>query len=260
MHAIIYPTGLYADPWPTEKVKPILTVPPDAKVIVDGHDGVWAHVRFVTKSNKEYMGWLEEKLAEEVRTDGNILDFSPYQTPTFQDSEQYLVMLKRVIHNVCGVASLARVFGFDALQPMLDIMQANAPAYYQTIVSDKGLGIMALEKIAAAGGMETSRVVDLLRDNGRFLLSPRRVQWLLDDGWKIVIGIRINYAGYLDPAGTIAHWGTLERLEPFGINNAKGTWFNSYNNALEPFDWRVELIPASKRWNSFSWLALRMKV
>ena len=91
-------------------------------------------------------------------------------------------------------------------------------------------------------------------DRGRFVISPGRVAKILE-ARKIIIGVRIDWMGYVTDTGNTAHWVVLEHVKPFGINNGICTIYNPYNNALEYVDWR-ELLKSARKWNSFSGLII----
>jgi hypothetical protein len=256
-HWVRYPAPLFADDKdgaPTASA--FMKIAQNEKVAEDNRLGSLSHVTYITKSNQVYRGWVNNVFLEEYISAGDVVDYGDFPTPTFQDANQYLFYNRRLVHNICGVACLCRVLGFT-LPQMIEMMKEKTPAYYSAVmVNDKGLGLPALEAIAAAAGAETRRLYESLITDGRFILSPGRLNEILRAGWGIIIGVRIDYSGYLTDSGLIGHWMTLEFIEPFGVGNGKAEGFNSYDNSINYWEYR-EMIRSMKKWNSFSGLILR---
>lgn len=213
-------------------------------------------VRYVSRSEKVFLATVKTVYLEPYKYATPVVDMSGYQTPTLQDAAQYLKIGTRTIYNACGIISICRCMSLSVEQ-IFTIMKEKTPAYYNSIMANQGLGTDAIEKISVAAGAETKRLKDTLMYGTHFVYSPMRIREVIDAGWKIIFGVKIDSRGYVSDYGRLtSHWVVLEYLRPFGINNASMTFYNPYNEEFEETDYR-EFMASAFSWSSFSAIMCR---
>jgi len=217
----------------------VLLYLPQGSVVEGERGGEYSQVSFITR-NKNYSGTVYSNYLEELTYEfpENTV-FSWSQTPYPYDAAQYILWKNNVQFNLCGEASICYIFG-DTIENMLTKWEAKPVSVFQRIFHGgkaNTTGINDLKDMVAIYGGETELLSNLLKDKSVPILSPRRLQSVVNK-WRIVIACRISGAtGELRASG-IPHWVVLDKVIPDGINRGFVEIWNPFSGRGERYGWR----------------------
>ena len=205
-------------------------------------DGDFAYVYFQT-APKRYEGWVLKDYIEPLlyvnEEEVEIED----KTINEQDLNQYIVWDGKTQYNLCGELCIAQTFGVS-LKTLLTNWQADPTSYYNRIFHrgqsrTTGPGDLANMALCLSIPFAWMPLTVLLRDErtGRTLVSPGRLQKLIQDRWKITVGVSIERKyGRLRSSG-IRHWVNILAVTPYGPDNAIVLVYNPVSNRPEWYSW-----------------------
>lgn len=159
----------------------------------------------------------------------------PNATPETNDAAQYMFYKGRKQYNLCGEFCVAYCMQDDAntdtINDFLDYWEAKEQKWYKTLFQNglsRTTGIPDLKK--------------MLDCYNAFYVDPKGLSNLETvarqlDSYQLIIGVRIDYTGYLVGQG-INHWVVVESITPAAGNSANVVIYNPYLNAMQPFGWR----------------------
>lgn len=202
----------------------------------------WSEVIY-SSSVRTYRGWVYAGFLEDYDpTDHPAIVPIGNPTPNPTDAAQYAVFKGQTQYNLCGelcVAYCAHV----SLNDLLAEWEVKSPSLFNSVFYNgrgRTTGLYDLDSMLAAFDVETPslRLDAALRDPilGRALITPQRVETVLQDA-RVIVGVKIEgYLGRLKPSG-IPHWVTLENVYPHDINNGTVEIYNPFTNHMEGYSW-----------------------
>lgn len=202
----------------------------------------WMEVRYTSRWGRAYIGWTYAGWLEPVAPPAPVdpqNEVVPIpaslRTPDPFDAQQYLVVDGKTAHNLCG-HFCAAYLGNDAIDVFLDKARRFAhPEWLAGVKKDRGLGISAMaEMITGVYNFPVLRFAEALEDSiVGVLVSPGKLRALLEDGWRLIAGVRIDRNGKLISGGRIGHWVVLTAVQPYGINEGGVEIYNPFPNRMQ---------------------------
>lgn len=232
---------IYCELWREPKTrKKICDLPPGSVLIKTGEDfGPFTQVVYRTTS--DLTGWVFTALLDEIahplpRDVVPLLE----ETRSLQDAAQYVRYLGRVQHNLCGELCAAYVRGVP-LESLLTNWKTTSPSWWSRVFPGQqsrptGLG----EVLNMLGdGYQTLNLQHALycAPALRPVMTPARLAPWLADGWRLIVGVKIDHKGYLRPSGT-QHWVTMTEATARDVFGGSVALYNPFTNAMESYSWR----------------------
>ena len=205
-------------------------------------DGDYVYVYFQTAS-KKYEGWVLKDYIEPLLYVNEEEVEIENKTINEQDLNQYMIWEGKTQYNLCGELCIAQTFGVT-LETLLSSWKAEPTSYYNRIFyrgqsRTTGPGDLANMALFLSIQFAWMPLTTLLRDErtGRTLVSPGRLQKLIQDRWKITVGVSIERKyGRLRSSG-IRHWVNILAVTPDGPENATVLVYNPASNRQEWYSW-----------------------
>jgi len=231
------------------------------------HDGgiygnaPWVEVEFTNFWRRKFTGWTYEGWLENIahpRPIDPLNEVVPIpdllRTQNPNDAQQYLHLDDVDAKNLCPHFCVAFAGG-DSIDILLGKARAlSLSAWEAGVVRNVGLGISALEKlIKDVYRFETLRFADGLHDDVvGTLVSPGKMREMLESGWMLIAGVKINGAtGKLISHGRIGHWVVLTYIQPYGVNDGQVKIYNPFPNQFETHSYG-DFMASMKAWDAGS--------
>lgn len=211
---------------------------------MDARENGYAKVTY--PSNHEYVGWVDDKYLQllQYSTPTNIIELD-HPTASLQDLNQYIFMDGKVQYNLCGELCVCYSAGVPKLSQLLELWKAKPTSAYNRIFKN---GISATTGVSDLKDMlsvlplrQQQSLADMYGmhglngQNGKIIINPTRLENTLCFGWKVVVGVRIDYRGRLKNKG-ILHWVTISNAVANGFDGWI-TYYNPASNNIEEIGW-----------------------
>lgn len=229
--------SLYNQP----RVGPKICDLPVKSVLIDTGISVAGFRQVIFRATKEFTGWVDSMCLDEIEyalPSGVVALDHP--TASLQDLDQFVFVDGKVQYNLCGELCVCYIAGVP-LSTLLTLWKASPTSWYNRVFQ-KGLARTTgipdlLNMLEIFPNIETrnfSMMFGATKDVTT--VTPARLRSVLEDGWKIIIGVRINRSGELRPSG-ILHWVTLCQAVPNGIDAGWIKYYNPASNNVELSSW-----------------------
>lgn len=213
----------------------LCNLPPGSVLILLEKGDMFSKVSFRTST--ELVGYILTPLLDIIQEPlgANVVKLHG-ETPSLQDAAQYLRRNGNVWFNLCGEMCVTALLDPEKdLDKFLERWQAKSLNVYQRVFQ-KGLSaptsLSDLKSMVDAYGAPSFDARAVLP-----YFTPIRLQDWLDNGWGLIVGVKINAQGRLRADGRTLHWIVVLDVTPNGVMDGLVTFYNSYVNAVRQCSW-----------------------
>lgn len=198
------------------------------------------YTKVIFPSSRDYVGWVEDQYIQILRysTPTNIVTLD-HPTASQQDLNQYLFMDGNVQYNLCGELCVCYSAGVPKLSQLLEGWKAKPTSAYNRIFKNgtsATTGVPDLkDMLSVLPPTEQQSLVSMYGLNGKVFINPTRLEDTLCFGWKVIVGVHIDYRGRLKKTGTV-HWVTISNAVANGFDGWI-TYYNPASNNIEEIGW-----------------------
>jgi len=213
----------------TDQREKVCDLPPNCILYFMG-ERVDGFTKVVYPASRDFIGWVEDVYLEPLRyiTRTSVVQLD-HPTASQQDLAQYVFVDRKVQYNLCGELCVCALAD-KCLSDMLSKWKAQPTSWYNRIFQN-GMSRTTvvpdlLNMAQAYPELESQSLKELYALKGRIVITPTRLEDTLCFGWRIIIGVHIDYRGRLKKTGVL-HWVTITNA----VNNGFDGWITYYNPA-----------------------------